>query len=141
MLAVILIIVIGTLKLIGGKSNNVFSQVAASRSGTFKTRPKHSALSQSLMLVKARRCPCLLQSRCGSKLTPFADSHLLPGCGIGNEALGSTNALGCGTQGFCFKASFTSTHSSSAVNCSENQKRGKRLTPPAPRASVPPMAC
>jgi Flp pilus assembly pilin Flp len=30
MLAVILIIVIGTVKLIGGKSNNVFSQVASS---------------------------------------------------------------------------------------------------------------
>jgi len=29
MLAVILVIVIGTLKLIGGKSNNVFSQVAS----------------------------------------------------------------------------------------------------------------
>jgi len=29
MLAVILIIVIGTVKLIGGKSNNVFSQVAS----------------------------------------------------------------------------------------------------------------
>jgi Flp pilus assembly pilin Flp len=29
MLAVILIIVIGTLKLIGGESNNVFSQVAS----------------------------------------------------------------------------------------------------------------
>jgi Flp pilus assembly pilin Flp len=29
MLAVILIIVIGTLKLIGGKSNNVFSQVGS----------------------------------------------------------------------------------------------------------------
>jgi len=29
MLAVILIIVIGTLKLIGGKSNNVFSEVAS----------------------------------------------------------------------------------------------------------------
>jgi Flp pilus assembly pilin Flp len=30
MLAVILVIVIGTVKLIGGKSNNVFSQVASS---------------------------------------------------------------------------------------------------------------
>ena len=30
MLAVILIIVIGTLKLIGGKANNVFSEVASS---------------------------------------------------------------------------------------------------------------
>ena len=29
MLAVILVIVIGTVKLIGGKSNNVFSQVAS----------------------------------------------------------------------------------------------------------------
>jgi Flp pilus assembly pilin Flp len=33
MLAVILIIVIGTLKLIGGKSNNVFSEVASSLPG------------------------------------------------------------------------------------------------------------
>jgi Flp pilus assembly pilin Flp len=30
MLAVILVIVIGTVKLIGGKSNNVFSEVASS---------------------------------------------------------------------------------------------------------------
>jgi Flp pilus assembly pilin Flp len=30
MLAVILVIVVGTIKLIGGKSNNVFSQVASS---------------------------------------------------------------------------------------------------------------
>jgi Flp pilus assembly pilin Flp len=30
MLAVILVIVVGTLKLIGGKANNVFSQVASS---------------------------------------------------------------------------------------------------------------
>ena len=30
MLAVILVIVIGTVRLIGGKSNNVFSQVASS---------------------------------------------------------------------------------------------------------------
>ena len=33
MLAVILIIVIGTVKLIGGKSNNVFSEVASSLPG------------------------------------------------------------------------------------------------------------
>ena len=33
MLAVILIIVIGTLKLIGGKANNVFSEVASSLPG------------------------------------------------------------------------------------------------------------
>ena len=33
MLAVILIIVIGTLQLIGGKSNNVFSEVASSLPG------------------------------------------------------------------------------------------------------------
>jgi Flp pilus assembly pilin Flp len=30
MLAVILVVVIGTVKLIGGKSNNIFSQVASS---------------------------------------------------------------------------------------------------------------
>jgi Flp pilus assembly pilin Flp len=30
MLAVILVIVVGTIKLIGGKSNNVFSEVASS---------------------------------------------------------------------------------------------------------------
>ena len=30
MLAVILVIVVGTVKLIGGKSNNIFSQVASS---------------------------------------------------------------------------------------------------------------
>jgi Flp pilus assembly pilin Flp len=30
MLAVILVIVVGTLKIIGGKSNNVFSEVASS---------------------------------------------------------------------------------------------------------------
>jgi len=30
MLAVILVIVVGTIKLIGGKANNVFSQVASS---------------------------------------------------------------------------------------------------------------
>jgi Flp pilus assembly pilin Flp len=30
MLAVILVIVVGTIKIIGGKSNNVFSQVASS---------------------------------------------------------------------------------------------------------------
>ena len=33
MLAVILIIVIGTVKLIGGKSNNVFSEVASTLPG------------------------------------------------------------------------------------------------------------
>jgi Flp pilus assembly pilin Flp len=33
MLAVILIIVIGTVKLIGGKSNNVFSEVASALPG------------------------------------------------------------------------------------------------------------
>jgi len=33
MLAVILIIVIGTVKLIGGKSNNVFSEVASALGG------------------------------------------------------------------------------------------------------------
>src|SRR6476469_242749 len=94
MLAVILVIVVGTVKLIGGKSNNIFSEVAVSIKKTWTPGPLvgipgNTTLPQRYGFCVGRSTTSLAND-CGAWVTSMATTCATsPGCSIRDASLPS----------------------------------------------------